>query len=344
MVNATVNPRGAKLDGSQRQCRACGKNGHNSRTCPTLGRSKKTSVKSPGVGKGKGIRHCGKCGSSKHNSRTCGISNKTNRTAKGRFNKKYGRPIRRNSSKRRNPDVVQKMPIVGKTGYAKWFDGQMGLNANGAQKWSSQKLTQKAVTTIGGFAGYGYGGAYTQFGQGLNDNAYIGSGIGLITGVAGTTLSSWGTNKIFGEMLFKGHERKHHTFANLTKGWRVGGYIGVGLNTITNLLTTKYGRSYGDLGSWSQIINEASNSPLAAVKKMCMKTTGAHKLAHLPSFASIGQTMYDAGPDGPLQGQHFGNADEVHNHDQATPVGFVDVLGYPSGVSNLASISENQYL
>ena len=78
-----------------------------------------------------------------------------------------------------------------------------------------------------------------------------------------------GSEQGLGEMLLKGHEGKHHTFANFTKGWRVGGYVGVGLNTITNLLTMHYGRSYGNLGSWSSLVNDMKGGNMMhAAKKM----------------------------------------------------------------------------
>lgn len=208
-------------------------------------------------------------------------------------------------------------------GYRNWFTGEMSSNAHGAQKWGSQKITQKAVTTVGGVAGYIDGGYFTQIGQGMSDNALIGSGVGIATGVAGTTLSSWVVNKVLGEMVFKGHESKNHTFANFTKGWRTGGYIAVGLNTITNLLTMTYGRSYNDLGSWNSLMNEASHAPMSAIKKMCMKSAGADKLAHLPVFAGLGQGMYNAGPNAPLQGAN------------PSPVGYVDVLGYPADFAEM---------
>jgi len=255
----------------------------------------------------------------------------------------------------------------------------MKMNAHGAQKWGSQKLTQKAVTTVGAFSGYGYGGTFTQMGQGMSENALLGSGAGIVTGLAGTTLSSWAVNKVFGEMLLKGHEGKHHTFANFTKGWRVGGYLGVGINTVTNLLTMHYGRSYGNLGSWSSLVNEMQGNPIHAMKKMVAKSSGAHRLAHVPSVANLlaAPGMYADGPEGPLQGFAFGQ-DVVTNqagsaahpadiytdangyygdqNDQlgyidvmgenrySQDVGYVDVLGYPSGVGYPAEFAENQPL
>jgi hypothetical protein len=255
----------------------------------------------------------------------------------------------------------------------------MKMNAHGAQKWGSQKLTQKAVTTVGAFSGYGYGGTFTQMGQGMSENALLGSGAGIVTGLAGTTLSSWAVNKVFGEMLLKGHEGKHHTFANFTKGWRVGGYLGVGINTVTNLLTMHYGRSYGNLGSWSSLVNEMQGNPIHAMKKMVAKSSGAHRLAHVPSVANLlaAPGMYADGPEGPLQGFAFGQdvvtsqagsaahpadiytdangyygdqndqlgyIDVMGENRYSQDVGYVDVLGYPSGVGYPAEFAENQPL
>lgn len=299
------------------------------------------------------------------------------RNAKAAARKKSAR---KNPS-RKNPDVAQRLPVVGKSKTAKWFDGEMKMNAHGAQKWGSQKLTQKAVTSIGAFSGYGYGGTFTQLGQGMSENAILGSGAGIVTGVAGTTLSSWAVNKVFGEMLLKGHEGKHHTFANFTKGWRVGGYVGVGLNTITNLLTMHYGRSYGNLGSWSSLVNDMKGGNMMhAAKKMIAKSAGAHKLAHVPSVASLlaAPGMYQDGPEGPLQGFAFGQdmatttqagaaahpadiytddngyygdqndqlgyVDVMGDNRHSQDVGYVDVLGYPSGVGYPAEFAENQPL
>jgi len=374
---AKSNPRGGP--GKSKTCGACGKTGHNRRTCPKAKGSRKTvrrtatrkaaakrtvrkARSNPRGGPGK-AKTCSKCGKKGHNARTCSKSKRT---------------VRRNPS-RKNPDVAQRLPVVGKSKTAKWFDGEMKMNAHGAQKWGSQKLTQKAVTTVGAFSGYGYGGTFTQMGQGMSENALLGSGAGIVTGLAGTTLSSWAVNKVFGEMLLKGHEGKHHTFANFTKGWRVGGYLGVGINTVTNLLTMHYGRSYGNLGSWSSLVNEMQGNPIHAMKKMVAKSSGAHRLAHVPSVANLlaAPGMYADGPEGPLQGFAFGQ-DVVTNqagsaahpadiytdangyygdqNDQlgyidvmgenrySQDVGYVDVLGYPSGVGYPAEFAENQPL
>jgi hypothetical protein len=184
-------------------------------------------------------------------------------------------------------------------------------------------------------------------------------------------------------MIAPGHERKHHTFANFTKGWRMGGYLGVGLNTVTNLLTMHYGRLYGGIGSWSGLVNELSNmhNPIHTVKKMIVKGSGAHKLAHLPSVAGFMNGMpgmYADGPNGPLQGFAFGDSlamdsngsaaahpadiyssmggyyadqneqlgsvDVLGNARNSQDVGYVDVLGYPSGIGYPAEFAENQPL
>jgi hypothetical protein len=374
---AKSNPRGGP--GKSKTCGACGKTGHNRRTCPKAKGSRKTvrrtatrkaaakrtvrkARSNPRGGPGK-AKTCSKCGKKGHNARTCSKSKRT---------------VRRNPS-RKNPDVAQRLPVVGKSKTAKWFDGEMKMNAHGAQKWGSQKLTQKAVTTVGAFSGYGYGGTFTQMGQGMSENALLGSGAGIVTGLAGTTLSSWAVNKVFGEMLLKGHEGKHHTFANFTKGWRVGGYLGVGINTVTNLLTMHYGRSYGNLGSWSSLVNEMQGNPIHAMKKMVAKSSGAHRLAHVPSVANLlaAPGMYADGPEGPLQGFAFGQdvvtsqagsaahpadiytdangyygdqndqlgyIDVMGENRYSQDVGYVDVLGYPSGVGYPAEFAENQPL
>lgn len=55
-----------------RKCGGCGKNGHNTRTCTTLGNKPKPARVS------KGNRRCGKCGANGHNARTCQFSTKAN--------------------------------------------------------------------------------------------------------------------------------------------------------------------------------------------------------------------------------------------------------------------------
>jgi len=263
---------------------------------------------------------------------------------------------------------------------AKTMDSEIAPMAHGAQKWNNAGMGQKAVQVVGGWTGYGYGGSFTQMGQNFSENALIGSGVGVISGVGGIAATSWAVNQVFGDMLMKSHENKHHTFANFTKGWKMGGYLGVGLNTITNLMTMYYGRSYSGLGSWSQLVSEAQHGGMAgAVKKMVAKSVGAHKLAHLPSVAgAIGQGMYATGPDGPLQGFAFGehlaaqnlgqmpdhvtdhyteaNGTYGDNNDQlgyvdvlgasrgGNPIGGVDSLGYPSGIGYPAEFAENQPL
>jgi len=288
------------------------------------------------------------------------------------------RKARRNPSRRNPVNVVERVPVVGKTKFAKIADSEIAPMAHGAQKWKSSSMPQKAVQVVGGFTGYGYGGSFTQMGQNFSDNALFGSAAGVVTGVGGIAASSWLVNTVFGDMLLKGHENKHHTFANFTKGWKVGGYVGVGLNTVTNLLTMAYGRSYSGLGSWSQLVDEARHSPMAFFKKAVVKFSGAHKLAHLPAVAFLAQGMLNYGSDGPLQGfafsgshateqtapspAHYGadayteiNGYYGDNNDvlgyvdvmgdsraSATPVGYVDVLGYPSGVGYPAEFAENQ--
>ena len=213
------------------------------------------------------------------------------------------------------------MPVIGKMKIAKTADSEIAPMAHGAQNWKSASMTQKAVQVVGGWTGYGYGGSFAQMGQNFSENALIGSGVGVITGVGGIAASSWAVNQVFGDMLMKKHEGKHHTFANFTKGWKYGGYVGVGLNTITNLLTMYYGRSYSGLGSWSNLVNEAKYGNMAgAVKKMVAKSVGAHKLAHLPAVAgAIGQGMYATGPDGPLQGFAFGDGNLATGQNASIP-------------------------
>lgn len=315
-------------------------------------------------------------------------SNPKKRTSASRSKaaKKAAATRKRNASRksrrttRKNPvNVVERVPVIGKMKIAKTADKEISPMAHGAQKWKTSSMPQKAVQVVGGFTGYGYGGSFTQMGQNFSDSALIGSGAGLITGVGGIAATSWAVNTVMGDMLLKKHEGKHHTFANFTKGWKIGGYVGVGLNTVTNLLTMAYGRSYSGLGSWSQLVDEAKHSPMASLKKAVVKSSGAHKLAHLPAVANLAQGMYAMGPDGPLQGFSFGNspmaADQTapaaahygadayteingyygDNNDvlgyvdvmgdsraATTPVGHVDVLGYPSGVGYPAEFAENQ--
>jgi len=289
---------------------------------------------------------------------------------------------KRKAKARRNPvDVVQRVPVIGDMGFARTADSEIAPMAHGAQKWGNSSMGQKAVQVVGGFTGYGYGGSFTQMGQGMSENVLLGSGAGLVTGVGGIAATSWAVNTLFGDMLLSNHENKHHTFANFTKGWKVGGYVGVGLNTLTNLLTMYYGRTYSGLGSWSQLVNEAQHGMAgSAVKKMVAKSMGAHKLAHIPAVAgAIGQGMYAVGPDAPLQGFAFGQNHVADNHapapahyggdyytdvngyygDNNDVLGYVDVLGgrgagnsiggvdnlgYPSGIGYPAEFAENQPL
>ena len=144
--------------------------------------------------------------------------------------KKAAATRRRNSSKRRtaskrravarrNPDVARRLPVVGKSKYAKMFDAEMKMSAHGAQTFKKAGLVQKAVQVSGGISGYGYGGTFTQMGHGFSENTLISSAAGGVTGLAGINLTSYAVNKVMGDMLLKGHEKKHHT--NFTKGWRV---------------------------------------------------------------------------------------------------------------------------
>lgn len=303
--------------------------------------------------------------------------------------KKAAATRRRNSSKRktaskrravarRNPDVARRLPVVGKSKYAKMFDAEMKMSAHGAQDFKKAGLIQKAVQVSGGISGYGYGGTFTQMGHGFSENTLISSGAGAVTGLAGITLSSYAVNKVMGDMLLKGHEKKHHTFANFTKGWRVGGYLGVGINTVTNLLTMHYGRSYGGLGSWNGILGEMQYDVKSAVKKAVAKASGADKLAHHPAVAGFlsGPGMYDDGTNGPLQGfkfannvvntddgssadvnasvysqdgnyyadqnDQFGYVDVMGNMRSSNSIGHADALGYPSGMGYPAQFAENQ--
>jgi hypothetical protein len=143
-----------------------------------------------------------------------------------------------------------------------------------------------------------------------------------------------------------------------------------------------YGRSYGSIGSWSNLVNELSYNPVNTVKKMVVKASGAHKLAHLPAVAGFLNGhypgMYNDGPSGPLQGFAFGNSlaqdtnkgaaahpadiyssangyyadqndqlgfvDVLGNERSSQDVGYVDVLGYPSGIGYPAEFAENQPL
>ena len=292
-----------------------------------------------------------------------------------------GKRRRNSSTRRRNPDVVQRVPVIGDMKIAKQADKEIAIATPGSQKFGKASLPQKAVQIIGGTTGYGYGGSSTQMGQNFSDNAIIGSGVGVITGVGGIAGTSYLVNTIMGDMLLKKHENKHHTFANFTKGWKVGGYIGVGLNTVTNLLTMYYGRSYSGLGSWGQLVQEAKHGGMGnAVKKMVAKSGGFHKLAHLPAVAGAihGGYMYNAGANGPLQGHGFagnmlgtnnkataghgadaytdvdgyysdnndvlGYVDVMGSRGYGNPIGGMDNLGYPSGIGYPADFAENQPL
>ena len=274
-----VNPKGKKNDGSRRKCRVCGKAGHNQRTCPKLGRKKKMSVRSPGVGRGKGTRRCSKCGKKGHNRATCGSSSaKTSSTRRKNFRRMHPTI---STAERYMKKPIHRLSAIGDTKIAKKADSEIAPMAHGAQKWVDSSMGQKAVQVAGGFTGYGYGGYFTQTGQDMSENVLLGTGAGLITGVGGLAATSWTVNTFFGNMLFKKHEEKHHTFANFTKGWKYGGYIGVGLNTITNLLTMYYGRNYSGLSGWNGIMSEMKYDTVSALKKAAMMSTGAHKLSHI---------------------------------------------------------------
>ena len=283
---------------------------------------------------------------------------------------------KRRAVARRNPDVARRLPVVGKSKYAKMFDAEMKMSAHSAQDFKKAGLIQKAVQVGGGISGYGYGGTFTQWGHGMSENILLSSGAGVVSGLAGVTLSSYAVNK-GADMVLKGHEKKHHTFANLTKGFRVGGYLGVGINTVTNLLTMHYGRSYGSLGSWQGIIGEMQYDVKSAVTKAVAKASGADKLAHHPAVAGFlsGPGMYDDGTNGPLQGfkfaqnvvntddgssdvnsqvytdaggyyadqnDQFGYVDVMGSNRSQSNIGHTDALGYPSGMGYPAQFAENQ--
>ena len=294
---------------------------------------------------------------------------------------KRKKSAKRKNSRRKNPAManvmkkpVQSMPIIGDMKIAKKADSEIAIDAHGAQKWKSAGLAQKSVMTVGGLTGYGYGASFAQMGQELADNVIVSSAAGVVTGVGGLAASSYLVNKVGGDMLFSKHEKKNHTFANFTKGWKYGGYIAVGLNTATNLLTAVYGRSYSGLSGWNGIMSEMKYDTVSALKKAAMMSTGAHKLSHIPAVAGF---MYETNPDGPLQGFAFGqnlagDADGMPGHGHgdkyiteeggyyaddndalgyvdvmgrtANPIGYVDVMGYPSGVGYPAEFAENQPL
>jgi len=271
---------------------------------------------------------------------------------------------------------VESIPIIGDMGFAKKADKEIAINAHGAQGWKKANMTGKTVMTAGGLTGYGYGAGFTQYGQDLADNVVMSSAAGMVTGVGGLAASSWAMNLVGGDMLFKKHEKKHHTFANFTKGWKYGGYIAVGLNTVTNLLTAVYGRSYSGLTGWNGILAQSKYDLAGAIKKAAVMSSGAHKLTHVPAVAGF---MYETTPDGPLQGFKFGQdlagensggmpghghgdrymeETDGYYHDPSgslgyvsqmgdrpsSPIGYVDNLGYPSGIGYPAEFAENQPL
>ena len=113
----------------------------------------------------------------------CGSQNRSNpkrKTAKRKAASRRKNPsTRRRRTARKNPTtVVEKVPVIGKTKFAKKADKEISPMAHGAQKWKSSSMPQKAVQVVGGFTGYGYGGSFTQMGQNFSDSALLGSGAG----------------------------------------------------------------------------------------------------------------------------------------------------------------------